>query len=113
MNTILKTCRNPLDIASGLDISPHQARGMLTDDLEPLMGWGRVAMQKFLVSRRHVDAHHWPREHAASLAQYRKLHDQGRVTMCQGRDGVFILQYAIPNAVIVPRSAYFSHREIY
>jgi hypothetical protein len=42
----------------------------------------------------------------------RNEHDMGLVTMCQGRMGHLIIQYAIPNQNPTRRLPYFNRQEI-
>ena len=112
MKDILQATRNPLDIAETLDIPTGKARVMVEECDFDLDGWGRLHMQKYIISRKHVSAE-WPHQHGPRLLHYRKLHDQGRVTMCQGRDGAYIIQYAIPNNPPVKRETYFYAEKAY
>lgn len=112
MNELLQATRNPLDIAETLCIPLAKAKKLVADCTYDLNGWGRLTMQKHIISRRHVIAE-WPDSHNFRLAHYRKLHDQGRVNMCQGRDGMFIIQYAIPNPHPVKRETYFYSEKAY
>jgi len=50
---------------------------------------------------------HWPDEDQLRIRHFRKLHDQGRVNICQGRDGDFFILYAMPNRTPVKRVTYF------
>lgn len=76
-------------------------------DVPYLSGWGRVTLQPYIISRRHLGHHHWPADDLTVLQDHRRLHDQGKVTMCQGRDGNWIIQYAIPHRKPVRRAPYF------
>lgn len=94
--------KNPHHLADGLGITVKEARRLLREELEYEPGWGRPHMHPYIVSRRHVWGA-WPAVDAARLSENRGLHDEGKVTMCQGRDGEFIIQYAIPNHPPVKR----------
>lgn len=112
MKDILQSTRNPLDIAEALNIPLAKARGMVSDCDYEVEGWGKPYLQRHIISRRHVHQG-WPEAHSPRLAHYRKLHDQGRVNMCQGRDGMFIIQYAVPNNPPVKREIYFYTEKAY
>jgi hypothetical protein len=103
----LNRTRNPQAIARMLDVKISEVRAVMKTVEINLPGWGRLSMQRNIVSRRSVDQP-WPVVDAKVLAEHRVLHDQGRVTMCQGRDGEYILQYAIPNNPPVRRDSYFT-----
>lgn len=106
MNEILNETRNPHDIASRLGIPVSKAREMVSSCTEELEGWGPVKKQKNIISRRHVWAT-WPNAHKERIQHHQKLHDQGRVSMCQGRDGSYFILYAMPHRKVVQRNAYF------
>lgn len=102
----MQTTRNPHEIAekTGARISTIRDQLMQT---EPLPGWGRVRLQRFIISRRRRFASEWPVTDRALIIENKRLHDQGRVTMCQGHDGDWVIQYAIPTKRPVRRTAYF------
>lgn len=106
MNDTLKVTRNPHDIAERMDISVEKARAMLRKCQDDLAGWGPNRKQPHIISRRHVNLD-WPSKDGLRLAHFRKLHDQGSVNMCQGRDGSFFILYAFPNTKMVKRETYF------
>ena len=99
--------KNPHQIAAAFDIKLRDAREMLRANPEYVPGWGRVELHPFIISRRHIKASKWPSEDYQRLHEHRKLHDEGKVNMCQGRDGEWIIQYALPNNPPVRRNAYF------
>lgn len=105
--------RNPFHIAEALDIKLREARAKLREEAEYVPGWGRVELQPHIISRRHVTWPKWPAEDFQRLHEHRKLHDEGKVTMCQGRDGDWIIQYALPNNPPVRREAYFFAGDYY
>lgn len=72
------------------------------------IGWGKENLRCYVISRRNINAL-WPREDKEVLDHNRKLHDQGKVTMCQGRDGSWVIQYAIPSNT-QKRPPYFGQR---
>ena len=74
---------------------------------EYIPGWGPVAKYRFLVSRRR-SSQGWPKEDSKVLDEARRRHDAGTVTMCQGRDGDWIIQYAIPSQRANKRDPYFT-----
>lgn len=106
MNELLSSNRNPHDISEKLNIPLSTARKMLAECPEDLSGWGPNSKQKNIVSRRHVSGE-WPREHKERIEHFQKLHDQGRTSLCQGRDGSFFILYAMPHNGIVKRDSYF------
>lgn len=99
--------KNPFDIAEALNITVREARNRLRQTPEYLEGWGRESMHPYIISRRHVQWAKWPDEDLQRLYEHKKLHDEGKVTMCQGRDGDWLIQYSIPNNPPVRRGAYF------
>lgn len=105
--------KNPFHLAELLDIKLREARALLRDKPEYVDGFGRPHMHPYIVSRRHISMMKWPAEDYQRLHEHRKLHDEGKVTMCQGRDGDWIIQYAIPNAPPVKREAYFFSGDYY
>lgn len=71
---------------------------------------GRPELVPHIVSTRYV-GDPWPSKDSEALARARRNHDEGRVTMCQGRVGNRIIQYAIPTKQVVRRTPYFSHKD--
>lgn len=70
-----------------------------------------MTQEKHVVSRRSVNGR-WPEGDREALMIARSAHDQGLVTMCQGRVGGYILQYAIPTVgKPIKRSPYFSKKD--
>lgn len=105
--------KNPFHLAELMDIKIREARELLRRNPEYEMGYGRVELHPYIISRRHVQAPKWPIEDFQRLHEYRRLHDEGKVTMCQGRDGDWIIQYAFPNNPPVKREAYFFTGDYY
>ena len=69
--------------------SPNTTFTKVSDD-----GWGRKELRPHLVSRKAAgDA--WPEEDEAKIEAARESYDAGNCEICQGRDGDFILLYAI------------------
>lgn len=67
--------------------------------------------KEHIVSRRGVDSN-WPSKDQAALAEARRKHDAGEVTMCQKREGRYILQFAIPTkGGPIKRTPYFSKKD--
>lgn len=110
LEELLSKTRNPHEIADQLDLKLSEVRDVMrTIELDELPGWGRQSMQRYIVSRRTCGAAAWPASDQTRLLECRRQHDQGRVTMCQGRDGEFIIQYAVPTrGRPLKRNAYFS-----
>lgn len=93
----LETCRNPHEIARLVGQPVSKVRDVMKKtDLAHLPGWGRVELQCHLISRKQINHETWPAADQLVILNHRRQHDQGQVTMCQGRDGLWILQYAIP-----------------
>lgn len=107
---MLSKTRNPFELAELMQISVAQARENLRNCRDELLGWGRLQLQPHIISRKRADAP-WPKLDAELIKQHQGLHDQGRVTMCQGRDGGFILLYAIPTQGVTKRPNYFTRED--
>lgn len=100
--------KNPFHLAELLNITVKEARKKLREEPEYVPGFGRPHMHPYIVSRMRLNGMtRWPQEDYPRLHEHRKLHDEGKVTMCQGRDGDWIIQYAIPNHPPVKREPYF------
>lgn len=84
-----------------------EARRKLRENPVYVQGWGREELHPYIVSRRHVMAE-WPVEDKDLLDKYRRRHDAGEVSMCQGRDGEYIIQYAIPTKQKARREPWFT-----
>jgi len=104
----LQLGRNPYTIARRLNVKPSDVRRVMREtDLPALPTWGRASIQQYIVSRRHCSRAYWPAEDQQLLLEMRRQHDQGRVTMCQGRDGEWVIQYAIQMRRPLRRNPYF------
>lgn len=57
-------------------------------------GWGRTALRPHIVTRKKADEA-WKPEDEAIILEARNAYDAGDVEMCQGRDGDFIILYAV------------------
>lgn len=109
---MMQATRNPHDLAMFKLVSVEEARQMIIREDSYLLGWGKTSLQQHIISRRKL-SDKWPRADSARLGHFRKLHDQGKVTMCQGRDGEYMIQYAIPSEQPHPnRPPYFSERNL-
>jgi hypothetical protein len=93
---LLERTRNPFEIQRLSSVKLSDIRTMMKENPSELAGWGRVSLQRHIISRRKAWAQSWPLDDAQTIIDHKRLHDQGRVIMCQGRDGDSILQYAIP-----------------
>ena len=67
----------------------------------------RPDIAPFLISTRR-NWEDWPKADREVLRKAQRDHDAGLVTMCQGREGSLILQYAIPTKKRVKRLPYFT-----
>lgn len=108
----LAKTRNPFQLATLLKLHEDKARELLTPDLPYIEGWGRVPMQKHILSRRYF-VNEWPAEDFLMIKKYQVLFDRGVVNICQGRDDKYLILYAIPLKKIVKREPYFTRREVY
>lgn len=108
IRALLNKTRNPHEIANQTGVKVGEVRKLMaSEELTPLFGWGRESLQRYIVSRRRSTAPEWPPADTQRLLEARRLHDQGKLTMCQGRSGEWIIQYAIPSRTPVRRSPYF------
>lgn len=105
---LLATTRHPYEVADRLSLKVSEVRKVMKNEyLERIPGWGRVSIQPHIISRRHAYMPGWPIRDHHVLQEHKRLHDQGKVTMCQGRDGDYIIQYAIPSVTRIKRMPYF------
>lgn len=107
LEELLAKTRNPYEIVRLGDYKLSEVRAAMKAKPSELPGWGKPSLQPHIISRRRSFAPSWPNEDTAVILEHKRLHDQGRVTMCQGRDGDWIIQYAIPMKQPLRRSAYF------
>lgn len=96
MNLLLEYTRNPHEIRRASKAKLSDIRKMMREHPSDLPGWGNPALHPHIISRRRASASSWPVEDATVIIEHKLMHDQGRVIMCQGRDGDYIIQYAIP-----------------
>lgn len=69
-------------------------------------GFGRPGLHAFIVGRRLDSERQWDNDDVG-IAKARADYEAGTVELCQGRDGPWIIQYAIPRTKISPRPNYF------
>lgn len=97
---LMERTRNPFEIQRYFDASSKvklsDIRAVMKANPSDLPGWGRPSLQRHIISRRKAYAQSWPDADLQTIIDHKRLHDQGRVIMCQGRDGEYIIQYAIP-----------------
>jgi len=93
----LEKTRNPYEVQRMTGCKLSDIRATMMERGDHLPGWGRPSLQRHIISRRRATAPHWPVEDAQTLIDAKRDHDRGRVTMCQGRDGEWIIQYAVPS----------------
>lgn len=62
---------------------------------EVFEGYGRPELQKYLISRTRAGAA-WPAADAPAIQHARNEYDAGIIEMCTGRDGDWLILYAIP-----------------
>lgn len=106
MSEFLQRNRNPHDIAETLSISVKEAKCLVETQTSELEGWGPLSKQVHIISRRAAHGF-WPRAHTQRIEYFQKLHDEGRVNICTGRDGSYFILYAMPNKTIAKRNPYF------
>lgn len=107
LNHLLTRTRNPFEISRVLGCKISDVRQKMREAPSDLAGWGRPNLQPHIISRRRVSASSWPAEDLPTILEHRRLHDQGRVTMCQGRDGEWVIQYAVIMQRPIRRNVYF------
>lgn len=66
-------------------------------------GWGREELRPYIVARKRALSDSWDAEDEAALQKARDNYDAGIVEMAQGRDGIFIIQYAFPRRKHIKR----------
>lgn len=63
-------------------------------------GWGRPELKRYLIARYNLNStwgsRTWASEDAEKIKEARAKYDAGLIEMAQGRDGDWILLYAIP-----------------
>ncbi len=93
---------NPPKIASRYGVPAALVRYIMQESPNPNTvftkvsddGWGRKSLRPHLVSRKAAgDA--WPDADKDKIEAARESYDMGHCEICQGRDGDFILLYAI------------------
>lgn len=104
---LMQRTRNPFEIQRHTDAKLSEIRAVMKEYPSDLPGWGKPSLHRYIISRRKANAPGWPAEDAQTIIENKRLHDQGRVIMCQGRDGEFIIQYAIPTRRPLRTSSYF------
>ena len=98
LHTLLKDTRNPHRIAQTMCRPVSEIRAYMREhELDYLPGWGRVGIQKDIISRRGATVENWPREDKETIKAHQALHDAGKVNLCHGRDEDFIILYAQHN----------------
>ena len=109
LHNLLKETRNPHRIAEIMSKTVSEIRNyMKKTELDYLLGWGRVEIQKDIISRRSIHDRDWSDEDKPIIEKYRELHDAGNVSLCHGRDGKYILLYSqYSNPPVKNRRPYF------
>lgn len=100
--------RNPYEIAQHQRITIEEAQALLRDDLEYLAGWGKVRLQKYIISRKSKSGS-WP--DGDRIFVHQRMHDRGETTVCQAHDDRWIILYSIPCKKKVVREPYFTRTE--
>ena len=74
-------------------------------------GWGRADMRDFIIARKTA-GEDWSQAAVDLIAPQRELYDEGKIELVQGRDGDFVIQYAIPRKKVARRlTRYFEFGE--
>lgn len=112
----LKIARsNPIKIAAKLGVPVGLVRYIVNELPDPTTkftvhsrdGWGRRDLRDFVVCRK-ISGDDWDPEARLKMEGYRDAYDAGEIELTQGRDGNFIIQYAIPRKKKAKRlQAYF------
>ncbi len=107
-----RVTRSPYRVARSLGIKPDVVidiieanRERLSPRQEQFGGLGRPELVEFTVARKRADAS-WNNEDPA-VAAARAAYEAGTVDMCTGRDGNWLILYAIPRKKPAPRVGYF------
>lgn len=107
INELLARTRNPFEIQQLTGAKLSEIRAVMKEAPSALPGWGKPSLQRYIISRRKAYAPEWPVEDAKVIIEHKRMHDQGRVILCQGRDGEYIIQYAIPTKRPLRTTPYF------
>lgn len=67
----------------------------------------RPELTKYLVAKRRTHGEPWNNK-SPELRKARADYEAGLVELCTGRDGAYLMLYAIPRVVPQPRPGYFS-----
>lgn len=82
LHTLLKDSRNAHRIAQTMCKPVSEIRTYMREhELDYLPGWGRVGIQKDIISRRRVTFETWPRGDMATIKAHQVLHDAGKVSL--------------------------------
>ena len=97
--------------ATGIDVKlvwqiVDQHSDKLSSFSERNGGLGRPEMQRYLVARRQVTARQWDND-LPEIAKARANYESGTIEMMTGRDGGWLILYAIPRKKTSPRQDYF------
>lgn len=103
----LSHSRNPFEVSRMTGAKLSEVRKIMREEPMTLSGWGKPKYHPYIISRRGAFDPAWPLKDAQVIIDHKRLHDQGRVTMCQGRDEGWIIQYAFPLEHPVQREPYF------
>lgn len=108
-----KRTRSPFRTANltGLDASVvwsiiEEHSNKLTAYPERHGGYGRFEVEKYIVARRTVTSRSWDNTDPA-IADARLSYEAGTHELATGRDGGWLILYAIPRKKVTPRPNYF------
>lgn len=108
-----KRTRSPFRTANltGLDASVvwaiiEQHADKLSTYPERHGGYGRSDIEQYIVARRKVSSRSWDNTEPA-IADARLSYERGTHDLATGRDGGWLILYAIPRKKVFPRVNYF------
>lgn len=104
-----KKCRSPFRVSKAFNldvqqiwdlIEAHQA--YLQYPPERYGGFGRPELRSYLVARRRSRGSRWDND-SPEIKEAREMYEAGTVELATGRDGDWVLLYAIPRKRTKPR----------
>jgi hypothetical protein len=108
-----KRTRSPFRVSGLVGVDVQTVWAVIeanTDRLSPFAerhgGQGRPEMMKYRVGRRRATDRQWDNDDPY-IAMARRLYEAGTHTLGTGRDGAWLLLYAIPQRKVTPRPGYF------
>lgn len=105
INLLLELGYGPPAVAKELGVTLEHVAKVIKEN--GMKGWGAQGNIHLIISRKKSWERSWPSHDEEFLAQTRKDHDAGKVSMVQARDGDYIIQYAVP-VISQPRTKWFT-----